>query len=63
MMAWLNDGHEDFTPVVLAHRPIQLVTAAVGDLDDNNIPVIVTGGFHALPPFEHMSSVTVWRRK
>jgi hypothetical protein len=63
MMAWLNDGHENFTPVVLAHRPIQLVTAAVGDLDGNGVPVIVTGGFHALPPFEHMSSVTLWRRK
>jgi hypothetical protein len=63
MMAWLNDGREGFTPVVLAHRPIQLVTAAVGDLDGNGIPVIVTGGFHAVPPFEHMSSVTVWRRK
>lgn len=63
MMAWLNDGHEHFTPQVLAHRPIQLVTAAVGDLDGNHIPVIVTGGFHALPPYEHMSNVTLWRRK
>ncbi len=63
MMAWLNDGHEHFTPVVLAHRPIQLVTAAVGDLDGNGVPVIVTGGFHVLPPYKHMSSVTLWRRK
>ncbi len=63
MMAWLNDGHDHFTPVVLAHRPIQLVTAAVGDLDGNGVPVIVTGGFHVLPPFTHMSSVTLWRRK
>jgi hypothetical protein len=63
LMAWLNDGHENFTPVVLAHQPIQLVTAAVGDLDGNGVPVIVTGGFFAVPPFEHMSSVTLWRRK
>ena len=63
MMAWLNDGHGNFTPMVLAHRPIQLVTAAVGDLDGNGVPVIVTGGFHLLPPYEHMSSVTLWRRK
>ncbi len=63
MMAWLNDGREGFTPVALAHRPIQLVTAAVGDLDGDGQPEIVTGGFHALPPFEHMSSVTLWRRK
>jgi hypothetical protein len=63
LMAWINDGHEHFTPVVLAHKPIQLVTAAVGDLDGNGVPVIVTGGFHTTPPFENMSSVTLWRRK
>ena len=63
MMAWLNDGRENFTPVVLARRPIQLVTAAVGDLDGDNIPEIVTGGFHALPPFEETSAITLWRRK
>lgn len=63
MMCWLNDGHENFTPMVLAHEPIQLVTAAVGDLDGNGVPVIVTGGFHALPPFERMSNITLWRRK
>jgi len=63
MMAWLNDGQENFTPVVLAQRPIQLVTAAVGDLDGDHIPEIVTGGFHALPPFEETSNITLWRRK
>ncbi len=63
MMAWLNDGQENFTPVVLAHRPFQFVTAAVGDLDGNGIPVIVTGGFHALPPFEQLSNITLWRKK
>jgi hypothetical protein len=63
MMAWLNDGRQNFTPVVLAHQPIQLVTAAVGDLDGNGVPVIVTGGCFALPPFERMSSVTLWRKK
>jgi hypothetical protein len=63
MMAWLNDGRENFTPVVLARRPIQLVTAAIGDLDGNNVPVIVTGGFHALPPYREMSNITLWRRK
>ncbi|HET7537464.1 MAG TPA: VCBS repeat-containing protein [Candidatus Didemnitutus sp.] len=63
MMAWINDGHENFTPVVLAHNPIQLVTAAVGDLDGNGVPVIVTGGLHALPPFDRMSNITLWRKK
>jgi hypothetical protein len=63
MMAWLNDGQQNFKPVILAHTPIQMVTAAVGDLDGNGIPVIVTGGFHALPPYENMSNITLWRRK
>jgi FG-GAP-like repeat len=63
LMAWLNDGHENFTPVVLAHKPNQLVTAAVGDLDGNGVPVIVTGGFYAVPPFDAMSNITLWRKK
>jgi hypothetical protein len=63
LMAWINDGHQNFTPVVLAHKPIQLVTAAVGDIDGNGVPVIVTGGFYAVPPFENMSNVTLWRKK
>jgi hypothetical protein len=63
MMAWLNDGHERFSPVILANRPTHLVTVAVGDIDGNGIPVIVTGGFHAYPPFDDMSVITLWRRK
>jgi hypothetical protein len=63
LMAWINDGAQHFTPLVLAHKPTQLVTAAVGDLDGNGVPVIVTGGFYAFPPFNNMSSVTLWRRK
>lgn len=63
MMAWLNDGQERFRPVVLARRPTHLVTAAVGDLDGNGVPVIVTGGMYAFPPFDNPSSVMLWRRK
>jgi hypothetical protein len=63
LMAWLNDGRQNFTPVVLAHQPIQLVTAGVGDLDGNGVPVIVTGGLHAFAPFDRMSNITLWRRQ
>ena len=63
MMAWVNDGHENFTPITLARRPYQFVTAAIGDLDGNGVPVIVTGGFHAIPPFEQLSNITLWRKK
>lgn len=63
MMAWVNEGHENFTPITLARRPYQFVTAAIGDLDGNGVPVIVTGGFHAIPPFEKLSNITLWRKK
>lgn len=63
MMAWLNDGHEHFTPVALARTPTHLIAAAVGDLDGDGVPEIVTGGFHAYPPFEHMSRILLWKRK
>jgi hypothetical protein len=63
IMAWLNDGEQNFQPWPLATAPIQLITAAVGDLDGTGVPVIVTGGFHSFPPYERMSSVTLWRRR
>lgn len=63
MMAWINDGQGGFTPVALAHRPTHLVAAAVGDLDGDGVPEIVTGGFHAYPPFDHVSRILLWKRK
>ena len=63
LMAWINDGHQNFTPVVLAHAPTHLITAAVGDLDGTGVPVIVTGGFHQFAPWDRMSNITLWRRK
>jgi hypothetical protein len=49
--------------VVLAHAPTHLITVAVGDLDGNGVPVIVTGGFHLFPPWDRMSNITLWRKK
>ena len=63
LMAFMADGAGGFTRVPLANRPTQLVTAAVGDLDGDGVPEIVTGGFYAYPPFDHLSSVTLWRRR
>ena len=63
MMAWLNDGQQQFSPVVLARRPTHIMTAAVGDLDGNGVPVIVTGCLYASPTKEPMSNVVLWRRQ
>lgn len=63
MTAWLNDGHERFTPVPLAHTPTHLITVAAGDLDGNGVPVLVTGCFFVYPPYTDMGRVTLWRRK
>lgn len=63
LMAWINDGHQHFTPVALAHRPTHLLTTAIADMDGDGVPEIVTGGFHAYPPWNHMSRVTLWKRR
>jgi hypothetical protein len=62
MMVFENDGHENFTPHVLAHVPTHLMTLTAADLDGDGRPVLITGGFTAYGPWEHMSRVTVWRR-
>lgn len=63
MMAWLNDGRQNFTPLVLARSPTHIMTVAAGDLDGNGVPVIVTGCLYATPTPEDMSSVLLWRRQ
>ncbi len=61
MMLFQNDGAMNFTPHVLAHTPTHLLCAAAADLDGTGTPVLVTGGFHAYPPFAQMSRITLWR--
>ncbi|MGH7997413.1 MAG: FG-GAP-like repeat-containing protein, partial [Opitutaceae bacterium] len=58
-----NDGHEHFTPHILARTPKDQITVAVGDLDGTGRPVIVTGGFYVYPPYDHMGRITLWRRR
>jgi FG-GAP-like repeat/FG-GAP repeat len=62
MMWFRNDGARGFTPCVLAHVPTHLLTVAAGDFDGDGRPELLTGGFHAYPPYDHMSRVMVWRR-
>jgi hypothetical protein len=59
----MNDGHENFEMHVIAHTPTHLITAAAADFDGNGSRVIVTGGFHAYPPWDRMSRIRIWRRE
>ncbi|PTY05939.1 VCBS repeat-containing protein [Opitutaceae bacterium EW11] len=62
LMLFHNDGQNHFTPVPLAHQPTHLLTVAVGDFDGTGKPVILTGGFHAYPPYDRMSRLSLWRK-
>ena len=64
LMAFQNDGKMHFTPRIIAHEPTHLVTIAAASLDGTDKPpVLVTGGFHAYPPWDRMSRVRIWRRQ
>jgi hypothetical protein len=62
-LIWLeNDGTQHFIPHGIAHEPIYLISAALGDLSNNGSLQIVTAGMHAFPPFtrDKMSRLTLW---
>lgn len=60
-LAWFeNDGAMSFTLRPVTGTPTHLITLAVGDLDGNGKPDLVTGGMHMSYPFDRMSRVTVW---
>jgi hypothetical protein len=62
-MVWFkNDGRQNFTPHVLAFKPTHLLTLDAADFDRDGRPVLVTGAFHAYPPYTEMSRLTLWRR-
>ncbi|HEU5079730.1 MAG TPA: VCBS repeat-containing protein [Opitutaceae bacterium] len=62
VMLFHNDGRMNFTPVPLATTPTHLMTAAAGDFDGDGKSILITGGFHAYPPYDHLSRVSLWRR-
>jgi hypothetical protein len=62
LVVFENDGHQNFRLKILARAPTHLMTCDVADLDGDGRPVVVTGGFHAYPPFDRLSRLTLWRR-
>jgi hypothetical protein len=60
-LAWFeNDGTMGFTLRPLATSPTHLITLAIGDLDADTRPDLVTGGMHMSHPYDRMSRVVVW---
>lgn len=60
-LAWFeNDGAMNFTLRPVSGTPTHLITLAVGDVDGNGKPDLVTGGMHMSYPFDRMSRVTLW---
>lgn len=62
LRAFMNDGRQHFRPVDLATVPTHLMCMTTARLDGPQAPpALVTGGFHAYPPWNHLSRVTAWR--
>jgi hypothetical protein len=63
-LVWLeNNGRQQFTVHGIASSPTHLITLAIGDLDGNGTPDLVTGGMHISGPYDRMSRVMVWSNR
>jgi len=63
LMAFENDGHERFTPRILARAPTHLVVVKAADMFNDGRIELVTGSFAFYPPYDHVSRVTLWEHK
>lgn len=58
-----NDGAYGFTMKPLAHAPTHLIVVEAADMDQDGRLELVTGSFHAYPPYENIARVMLWDRK
>ncbi len=52
----------NFEKVPLAQNPTHLLTVDAADFDGDGKVELVTGGFHAYPPYDKMSRLSLWRQ-
>lgn len=63
LVMFQNDGRMGFVPHVLANAPTHLITCVAFPSEGAARPAFVTGGFHAYPPWDRMSRLTLWTKK
>jgi hypothetical protein len=63
LVAWINDGNQNFTSVVLAHQPTHLITVVAADFDGDGRVELMTGTMFAYPPWDTPSRITLWRQQ
>lgn len=63
LTCFVNDGNLNFTAVPLAAKPSHISVVKAVDLDGDGIEELITGGFHAYPPWDKMSRITLWKKR
>lgn len=62
-LVWFeNLGDHRYNKHVLAYEPTHLLTVDTGDFDASGKVSLITGGFHAYPPYDRMSRILLWKR-
>jgi hypothetical protein len=60
LMCFENEGGGHFEPRILAHSPTHLIVVKAADMFNDGRIELVTGAFFLLPPYDHISRVTLW---
>ncbi|MEO5959465.1 MAG: VCBS repeat-containing protein, partial [Opitutaceae bacterium] len=63
MMWFRNDGKLNFTPIVLAHEPTHLLSIVAVRVEGSPKPALMSGAFHAYPPYNRLSRFLLWKQK
>ena len=58
-----NNGDMSFPPHILAYDPTHLLTLDVADFNGDGTPTIISGAFHAWPPYDKMTRLLLWHPK
>ena len=62
LICYENDGRQNFTARPLAHAPTHLIFVAAADMDGDGTQELITGSFHAYPPYDRIARLTLWQR-